>query len=250
MSITQCTNRVATCDGWTDVRKHASQPASDQSGRRCEEGGESAADAQSASALERRVNPGALFPICTRNVPGGNQVGIKRRHSALVGIAIERLVPGVDAPIASYFPYLSGTAADARKKEITIADLLTMRSGLRSTSRWNYGAWVQSPYWVRYVLSRPFVSPPGEQLDYSTGNTHLLSAILTKASGRDTWAFAQEALANRLGFSLARWPQDPQGIYLGGNEMLMTPTASKQQAPEMFRIMGLSRQTRKRFDVH
>ena len=25
------------------------------------------------------------------------------------------------------------------------------------------------------------------------------------------------------GFSLARWPQDPQGIFFGGNEMLMTP---------------------------
>jgi CubicO group peptidase (beta-lactamase class C family) len=144
--------------------------------------------------------------------------------SALVGIAIERrLLPGVDASIAAYFPDLSSSAADVRKKQITIADLLTMRSGLASTSRQNYGAWVQSPNWVRYVLSRPLLSPPGEQMDYSTGNTHLLSAILTKASGYDTWSFAQEALAQPLGFSLARWPQDPQGIYFGGNEMLMTP---------------------------
>ncbi len=113
--------------------------------------------------------------------------------SALVGIAIERgILPGVDAPIAPYFPDLSGTAADARKKQITIADLLTMRSGLASTSRRNYGAWVQSPNWVRYILSRPLLGPPGEQMDYSTGNTHLLSAILTKASGHDTWTFAQE----------------------------------------------------------
>jgi len=144
--------------------------------------------------------------------------------SALVGIAIERgLLPGVDASIAPYFPDLSGATADARKKKITIADLLTMRSGLESTSRQNYGAWVQSPNWVRYVLSRPLLSPPGAQMDYSTGNTHLLSAILAKASGRDTWTFALEALAKPLGFNLARWPQDPQGIYFGGNEMLMTP---------------------------
>jgi CubicO group peptidase (beta-lactamase class C family) len=58
---------------------------------------------------------------------------------------------------------------------------------------------------------------------YSTGNTHLLSAILTKATGASTWQFAQEALAKPLGFSLARWPQDPQGIYFGGNDMLLTP---------------------------
>jgi CubicO group peptidase (beta-lactamase class C family) len=144
--------------------------------------------------------------------------------SALVGIAIGRgVLPGVDAPIASYFPDLSGPGVDARKKQITIADLLTMRSGLASTSRQNYGAWVQSPNWVRYVLSRPLLNPPGEQMDYSTGNTHLLSAIVTKASGEDTWSFAEEALAKPLGFTLARWTRDPQGIYFGGNEMLMTP---------------------------
>jgi CubicO group peptidase (beta-lactamase class C family) len=60
-------------------------------------------------------------------------------------------------------------------------------------------------------------------MEYSTGNTHLLSAILTKASGRSTWQFANEVLAKPLGFSLPQWPRDPQGIYFGGNDMLMTP---------------------------
>ena len=58
---------------------------------------------------------------------------------------------------------------------------------------------------------------------YSTGNTHVLSAILTKATGKSTWQFAQEALATPLGFSLPQWARDPQGIYFGGNEMTMTP---------------------------
>ena len=43
-----------------------------------------------------------------------------------------------------------------RKRAITIEDLLTMRVGLESTSNRNYGAWVQSRNWVRYVLSRPW----------------------------------------------------------------------------------------------
>ena len=60
-------------------------------------------------------------------------------------------------------------------------------------------------------------------MEYSTGSSHLLSAILTKAAKMSTWQFAQEHLAKPLGFSLARWTQDPQGIYFGGNEMLMTP---------------------------
>jgi CubicO group peptidase (beta-lactamase class C family) len=60
-------------------------------------------------------------------------------------------------------------------------------------------------------------------MEYSTGNTHLLSAILTKASRTTTWQFANDALAAPLGFALAKWPQDPQGIYFGGNDMLLTP---------------------------
>ncbi len=143
--------------------------------------------------------------------------------AALVGIAIERrLIPGVREPIVSYFPELR-TDRDPRKQSITIEDLLTMRSGLGSTSGPNYGAWVQSPNWVRSALARPMVGEPGGAMEYSTGSSHLLSAILTKAARVSTWQFAQEALARPLGFTLARWPQDPQGVYFGGNEMLLTP---------------------------
>jgi CubicO group peptidase (beta-lactamase class C family) len=142
--------------------------------------------------------------------------------STLVGIAIDRgLLPGADTLIAEYFPDLMGDA-DPRRA-ITIEDLLTMRSGLQSTSNRFYGAWVVSGDWVRHALTRPMLGPPGSAYRYSTGNTHLLSAILTRASGESTWAFADEALARPLGFSLARWPTDPQGIYFGGNDMLMTP---------------------------
>jgi CubicO group peptidase (beta-lactamase class C family) len=144
--------------------------------------------------------------------------------SALVGIAIDRgLIPGVQQPIDAYFADHLKADKDARKKSITIENLLTMQSGLESTSNRNYGAWVVSSNWVRHALTRPLVSPPGTQMQYSTGNTHLLSAILTKATRKNTWQFAQEVLAKPLGFSLARWPQDPQGIFFGGNDMLMTP---------------------------
>jgi CubicO group peptidase (beta-lactamase class C family) len=143
--------------------------------------------------------------------------------SALVGIAIERrLIAGVDTPIVTYFPELAKDR-DRVKSKITVEDLLTMRAGLESTSNRNYGAWVQSRNWVQFALSRPMLSEPGTVMDYSTGSTHLLSAILTKASGTDTWQFANDTLARPLGFTLARWPRDPQGIYFGGNDMLLTP---------------------------
>jgi CubicO group peptidase (beta-lactamase class C family) len=143
--------------------------------------------------------------------------------SALVGIAIDRrILGGIDNPIARFFPELTRDP-DPRKARITIEDLLTMRSGLESTSFDNYGSWVRSRNWVTYVLNQPMVSDPGTTMEYSTGSTHLLSAILTRATKGTTWAFLQESLGRPLGVTFSRWPRDPQGIYFGGNDMLLTP---------------------------
>jgi len=144
--------------------------------------------------------------------------------SALVGIAIDRgHLSGLEHRLGDILPELLPGEANAAKRAITIGDLLSMRSGLESTSNRNYGAWVLSRNWVRFALTRELESPPGQRMEYSTGNSHVLSAILTKVTGKNTWQFAQDQLAAPLGFSLARWPQDPQGIYFGGNDMLMTP---------------------------
>jgi CubicO group peptidase (beta-lactamase class C family) len=143
--------------------------------------------------------------------------------SALVGVAIDRkLIKGVDQPVADFFPELVRDK-DIRKRSITIEDLLTMRAGLESTSGPNYGRWVLSRNWVSHVLARPMVAEPGDTMIYSTGTSHLLSAILTKVTRSSTWAFARTTLGPVLGSPLAHWPRDPQGIYFGGNDMLLTP---------------------------
>jgi CubicO group peptidase (beta-lactamase class C family) len=159
----------------------------------------------------------------TATRPANVKSASKSVIAALVGIAVDRgLIKDVRTPLTTYFPELAKDS-DARKRTITIEDLLEMRSGLEGTSGREYGAWVTSGNWVRHALTRPMTAAPGEDMDYSTGNTHLLSAILTKVSGASTWRFANDALARPLGFTLAQWPRDPQGIYFGGNDMLMTP---------------------------
>ena len=157
------------------------------------------------------------------DAPANVKSASKSIISTLVGIAIDRgAIKSVKEPIATWFPELRQDA-DRRKQAITVEDLLTMRAGLESTSGRNYGAWVRSGNWVRYALGQPMVGEPGGAMEYSTGSSHLLSAILTKASGASTWQFAQDALAAPIGFRLAKWPQDPQGVYFGGNEMLLAP---------------------------
>ena len=143
--------------------------------------------------------------------------------STLVGIALDRkMIASLKDPVSTYLPELHRDP-DRRKLAITIEDLVSMRSGLESTSGAHYGPWVRSRDWVGYALRRPLVSQPGTVMEYSTGSSHLLSAILTKVSGTSTWRFAQAMLGKPLGIDLAPWPRDPKGIYFGGNDMLMTP---------------------------
>nr|MBA3341936.1 serine hydrolase [Gemmatimonadaceae bacterium] len=101
--------------------------------------------------------------------------------------------------------------------------LVSMRSGLQSTSFDNYGSWVTSSNWVRNALSRPMVEEPGGRMVYSTASTHLLSAIVTRATGMSTYRFAERSLAQPLGIALRPWQKDPQGVYFGGNDMYLTP---------------------------
>jgi CubicO group peptidase (beta-lactamase class C family) len=146
--------------------------------------------------------------------------------STLVGIALDRgHLKSLDEPIAKFFPEHLGANADAVRKRITIEDLLTMRSGLETTSNVNYGQWVMSGHWVRHVLTRPMIDEPGGRMIYSTGNSHLLSAILTKTTKMSTFEFARRYLAEPLGIPIRPWIRDPQGIYLGGNDMHLTPRA-------------------------
>lgn len=144
--------------------------------------------------------------------------------SALVGIAIERGdIPSVHEPVASFLPEYFEEGMDPIKSTITVENLLTMQSGLETTSNRNYGRWVLSDDWLGFALEQPVVAEPGTRMLYSTGSTHLLSAIIARASGMDTKSFAQAYLTEPLGFSMSYWSQDPDGIYFGGNDMEWTP---------------------------
>jgi CubicO group peptidase (beta-lactamase class C family) len=144
--------------------------------------------------------------------------------SALVGIAIDKgVLDGVDQKIAPILRSRLPENPDPRIEEITIGNLLSMQAGLGRTSGPNYGRWVSSRDWVRAALAMPFDGEPGGQMLYSTGSTHLLSAILTRASGRSTLELARDWLGPLDGFSIGGWERDPQGIYLGGNQMAMSP---------------------------
>lgn len=173
-----------------------------------------------ATVVERRFRgPGLDVPVNIKSVS-------KSIVAALVGAAIGRgLLQGPEQPVATLLRDQMPGNADARLAAITLDHLLSMRAGLERTSGRNYGRWVASANWVRSALARPFVDDPGGGMLYSTGNSHLLSAILTRVAGRSTHALARDWLGGPLGIDIPAWQRDPQGIYFGGNNMLLSPRA-------------------------
>lgn len=143
----------------------------------------------------------------------------------LTGIAIEEgFIPSIDEPISTYFPDYFEENPDPKKESITVRNLLSMQAGLRSTSSRYYGAWVMSDNWVEYALDQDFITDIDGRMVYSTGTSHLLSVIITKATGMSTKAFAEQYLFDPMGIEVGGWDRDPQGYYMGGNNMALKPT--------------------------
>lgn len=143
----------------------------------------------------------------------------------LVGIAIDQgYIPSIDEPISIYFRDYFDANPNTKKESITIKNLLTMQSGLGSTSSHNYGAWVSSKHWVEHILDKDFTADINGKMVYSTGSSHLLSVIITKATGMSTKAFAEQYLFTPLDIAIAGWDKDPQGYYMGGNNMALKPS--------------------------
>ena len=176
----------------------------------------------------------------TPDSPANIKSASKTVMSALVGIAIDKgVLGGVDQPIAPLLRDRLPADPDPRLARVTIGHLLSMQAGLEPTSGRNYGAWVASPDWVRDALGRPFVGEPGGAMLYSTGSTHLLSAILTRQAGRPTLELARDWLGPLDGFAIRAWDRGPQGIHMGGNNMAMS-TRSLLAFGELYRNGGVS----------
>lgn len=144
--------------------------------------------------------------------------------SLLAGIAIDKgYIGSVEDSISTYLPEYFENIEDSLKRSITIKDVLTMRTGLETTSFHNYGAWVMSDDWVAFALNQPMDDRPGGDMRYSTGTSHLLSVIITKATGMSTRAFAEKYLFGPMDIEAGGWDRDPQGYYMGGNNLALKP---------------------------
>jgi len=140
--------------------------------------------------------------------------------STLVGTAIGRgHIAGVEQPVLELFPGRSVANVDARKRAMTLEDLLTMSSGLDCDAGHNEITLLQmrmSPDWVQFMLDLPMRDDPGSRFEYCSGGSHLLAAIVGESSGRSALEFGQQHLFGPLGISDVSWPVDSQGVHNHG----------------------------------
>lgn len=167
---------------------------------------------------------------------------IKSCSKSLVALILGEMIAegqirSIEATLGETAAGLLPAAATPGVADITMEDLVTLRAGLERTSGANYGSWVNSRNWLAYALTRPMVAQPGTRMLYSTGSTHILGAAMAEAAQKTLLQLAREHLGRPMGIEIPPWTRDPQGYYLGGNEMALRP-ADMLKIAEMVRDNG------------
>jgi len=146
--------------------------------------------------------------------------------SMLIGICIrDNWINNIQTPISEYFKEYFSEENDREKANITIFNLLTMTSGIDwpEFGEWNYWSPMEfSKDIVKSALERELVDKPGTKMNYNSGSSNLLSAIIQKATGMKTFDFAYKYLFSPLGIEEVQW-HEKQGISLGANGLKMKP---------------------------
>jgi len=151
--------------------------------------------------------------------------------STLIGIALDMgYINSLDEFVLDYFPDYDIANPSLLKDAMTIWHLLTMTTGFDWPEYYPYGdprnpyyTWKASEDHVGFVLNRTMVAPPGTTFNYNTGASHLLSAIIQRATNMSTVDFANQYLFGPLSIGESFWIEDPQGVAGGGDDLYLRP---------------------------
>ncbi len=105
------------------------------------------------------------------------------------------------------------------KKQITIKHLLTMSAGLGWNENVSYAdpsnreiSMYNSPDPIEYVLNQKLSETPGKKFNYSGGCTHILAAIVEKATGIAIDKFTEKYLFKPLRIAEYDWLKTNNGV--------------------------------------
>jgi CubicO group peptidase (beta-lactamase class C family) len=166
-----------------------------------------------------------FYPYTGREVHDVASV-TKSFTSAAIGIAIQQgYIQSVDQKVLSLLPLTSATA-DPRRQNLSVRHLLTMTSGFDCDTEGGEKALAAMRYsadWAVFALALPMRAEPGSHYAYCSCNNHLLSSILTAATGKSLLEFAQKNLFRPIGITEVIWPADPNGRTHGWGDLHLHP---------------------------
>lgn len=154
--------------------------------------------------------------------------------ATVIGVAIQQgVIAGIDQPLLSFLSDYDLSAVDPRLRRATLADLLTMRTGIewheqdRPLDSTNTTFQLEvSPDWVRFTLAQPIEADPGAKWVYNSGGSHLMSAVIRKATGATADRYAEQHLFRTLGIRDYHWkrgggglPDTEGGLYLAAEDL-------------------------------
>jgi CubicO group peptidase (beta-lactamase class C family) len=140
--------------------------------------------------------------------------------AGLIGVLVEGGLLTLDRPAG-------WTGGDGRER-ITIADLLSMTSGLSFNEEYGTVSDVTrmlylEPDMAAFARAKPLVHAVGTVWSYSSGSAVILARIFQDAVGADAAQFARTRLFDPLGMTSAVLETDESGTLVGSSYMYATP---------------------------
>jgi len=157
---------------------------------------------------------------------------VKSMTATLAGAAIvDGHIGGLDDAVTDYLPELRDSAYEG----VTIRQLLHMTSGVQwnetytdptSDRRRMLEAQnaQESGAILRLMAALPRAAEPGTRWNYSTGETHVLGALVRAATGRPVAQYLSETIWARYGMEADAtwWLESPDGLEVGGSGLSAT----------------------------
>lgn len=162
-----------------------------------------------------------VFGTRDQNSIGISHSGAKTILGTLIGIAIDKgSINSVNDKISTYITSWAGTV----KSEITIEDVLTMRSGLYhqpdEAGLLGEMSLLYKPDELAVSLARGLnPSPPANKWDYSgMADSLILGEVLELTTGKTVIEYARDNLLNQIGITNFDWWRDEAGnVLVWGN---------------------------------
>lgn len=143
--------------------------------------------------------------------------------SALIGIAAgEGRIKGADQKVIDFYPDAAIAPGQESKRDMTIAHLLNMTSGLDSAGIDD--AFWDAPDLGKAIFELPQEAAPGTKFAYLGVTAGLLSSLLTRAvGGKSALEYANEKLFGPLGITGAQWESEADGTSWGSSGLSLKP---------------------------